>query len=289
MKHLEGFDMKKTKFNEEQLKLYREYLLDAERSKLTIEKYIRDVRAFFNYIHGGELDRGAVLAYKQHLIEKYKPSSVNSMLAALNGFLTFSGRAELKVKPLKIQRKLFIEPEKELAQEEYVRLLETARDGSNERLYLLMQTICATGIRVSELKFITVETVRAGRGEISSKGKRRTVFIIPKLKRVLTDYIERNGIQAGSIFVTRHGTPLSRNRIWADMKSLCENANVSPLKVFPHNLRHLFARLFYSIEKDLGRLADILGHSNINTTRIYTMESGLEHEKIMARLALVYQ
>ena len=272
-----------------QIERFIQHLIYEERSVLTIQKYQRDIQMFCKYCSDKELGRLVILEYKQYLTEKYKPTSVNSMLAATNSYFQFLGCAELTVKPLKIQRSVFSEPERELSKDEYKRLLNSAKRDKNERLYLLMQTICSTGIRVSELKFITVEAVRKGRAEVFSKGKRRTVFITAELKTMLMNYIEKRRLDSGSVFISRNGNPLNRHRIWADMKALCEDANVKAGKVFPHNLRHLFARTFYSIEKDLGRLADVLGHSNINTTRIYTIECGMEHEKILSRLSLVYK
>lgn len=275
-------------YGEHLLTEYTAYLQEAERSSLTIEKYRRDIRAFIQYL-GAEvaITRGRVLEYKEQLKARYAPASVNSMLAAINGFFAFCGRAELRVKPLKIQRAVFLTPEKELTQEEYKRLLDAARGRKNERLNLVMQTICATGIRVSELRFITVQAVELGRATVSSKGKTRIVFIPKALQKLLKSYTGRNRIQTGSVFISRSGRPLSRHTIWADMKALCESAGVEAKKVFPHNLRHLFARCFYALDKDLSRLADILGHSNINTTRIYTIECGREHERLLSRLSLV--
>ena len=209
------------------------------------------------------------------------------MLAAANGFLQFCGWAELRIKLLKIQRSVFIDEEKELSRSEYERLVRAAKQNENERLALVLQTICATGIRVSELKFITAEAVRCGRAEINNKGKLRIVFLSGKLCRLLTDYLNRQGRTQGPVFVTRNGKPLDRSNIWRDMKSLCQSAGVDPKKVFPHNLRHLFAQTFYAVDHDLSRLADILGHSNISTTRIYTAECGNIHAQQIERLHLI--
>ena len=209
------------------------------------------------------------------------------MLTAANGFFRFLGWKELPVKLLRLQKNLFLEESRELTRQEYVRLVNAARQAGNQRLTLVLQTICATGIRVSELRFITVEAVSRGRAEISNKGKRRIVFLPEKLRRLLRSYARAQKITAGAVFITRTGQPLNRSNIWRDMKALCQCAGVAPEKVFPHNLRHLFARIFYSMEKDLSRLADILGHSSVDTTRIYTAESGAVHARQMERMGLV--
>ncbi|MBU9735738.1 tyrosine-type recombinase/integrase [Diplocloster agilis] len=266
---------------------YEIYLLSEERSANTIEKYIRDVRAFFTFLGNSELCKEIVLGWKEQLTRSYAPASVNSMLASLNSFLTWSGLPHLKVKPLKIQRDFYTKPEKELTHAEYGRLIRAAQKKQNDRLALLLQTICATGIRVSELKFITVDAMCTGRATVDCKGKTRTVFLPKELCRILRHYCKKQNIEKGSIFCTSSGTPLDRTNIWRDMKSLCKSAGVEPGKVFPHNLRHLFARTYYQLEKDLSRLADLLGHSSLTTTRIYTMESGIEHEKLLNRMNLV--
>jgi len=281
------YEMNHLKLDENQLIDFENHLIDQERSALTIEKYVRDVKMFFFFMNAEEVTKAKVLAFKKHLSTKYKPTSINSMIAAINGFFDFLERPELKVKPLKIQRSMFSESEKELTREEYKRLLHAAKRKKSQRLYLLIQTIFSTGIRVSELRFITIEALRNGKAQVESKGKHRTVFLVPELRKLLLRYTKQEHITKGSVFVSKRGLPLSRHRIWADMKGLCEDADVERKKVFPHNLRHLFARTFYSIEKDLGRLADILGHSSINTTRIYTMECGHTHEQILQRLSLV--
>ena len=209
------------------------------------------------------------------------------MLAAVNRFLTFLGRNDLRLRPLKIQRALFLPADKELTRADYIRLVQAAQRGDNARLALVIQTICATGIRVSELRFITVEAVQTGRAEVVNKGKRRAVFLPEKLRRLLKGYLRAQKITAGAVFLSRRGNPLDRSNIWRDMKALCQRAGVAPGKVFPHNLRHLFARTYYALEKDLSRLADILGHSNVTTTRIYTAESGAVHAQQIGRLNLV--
>lgn len=266
---------------------FRKYLIEQERSQYTIAKYIHDAKVFLEFTDKQTINKELVIDFKAFLGERYAISSANSMLAAVNHFLKFIGFAELRVKPFKIQRALFVPEEKELCRNEYLRLIEAAKQQKNERLMLIVETICATGIRISELKFITVESVGTGRAEIKCKGKFRTVFLPPQLCKLLNKYIQKQKITAGAVFITKNGKQLDRSNIWRDMKKLCSLTVVSPQKVFPHNLRHLFARTYYSIEKDLSRLADILGHSNVNTTRIYTIESGRTHARQIERLNLV--
>ena len=217
----------------------------------------------------------------------HAPATVNSILAAVNGFFRFMGWKDIAVKLLKIRKALFCDERRELTRAEYARLVSAAQKVGNERLSLVMQTICATGTRVSELRFITVEAVTTGRAEICNKGKRRTVFLPGRLRRLLRKYLQKQKKTAGAVFTTRTGRPLDRSNIWRDMKALCESADVEPGKVFPLNLRHLFARTYYSLEKDLSRMADILGHSSVNTTRIYTMESGGVHQRQLERMGLI--
>ena len=262
------------------------YLILEEKSKLTAEKYIRDVRRFLGWLGRRELSKGVVLEYKTELMEKYAVASVNSILSSLNCYLDFIGRQDCRVKTVKQQRRAFADEGKELTKQEYERLVAAAKE--KPRLCLLMQTICSTGIRVSEHRFITVEAARQGYAEVRLKGKCRIVFLPKKLCKALLRYAKSRHIRNGSIFVTSGGKPLDRCNIWAEMKKLCRTAGVSREKVFPHNLRHLFARTYYSLEKDIVRLADILGHSNINTTRIYTMESGQTHRRQMERVAKLY-
>ena len=266
---------------------YADYLQEQERAGATIQKYVHDLTALLDFLDGGPLTKAALIDWKTQLIEAHAPATVNSMLAAVNGFLSFLGWRELAVKLLKIQRSPFTDANRELSREEYARLVRAAEREGSQRLSLIIQTICATGIRVSELKFITAEAVRTGRAEIVNKGKRRPVFLTDKLRRTLKKYLQKQKITAGAVFVTRTGKPVDRSNIWRDMKRLCESAGVEPGKVFPHNLRHLFARTYYTLEKDLSRLADILGHSNVNTTRIYTAESGLVHARQIERMGLI--
>lgn len=266
---------------------FKEKLQSEEKSLSTISKYLRDVAAFKKWCMERELTKGLVLAYKQELLLRYAPASVNSILSSLNSFFEYIGCHSFRVKLLRIQKQIFTVEEKELSKAEYERLLLAAQRKENKRLYYLMQTICSTGIRVSELRFITAEAVRAGQAHINCKGKMRLVILPKKLCRMLSSYITERKITSGSVFVTKSGRPLDRSNIWSDMKKLCKSANVSREKVFPHNLRHLFARTYYSLQKDIVRLADILGHSSVNTTRIYTMESGETHRQQIQSLDLL--
>ena len=266
---------------------FKEHLILEERSAATVEKYIRDVTAFSFFSDGEEITKETVIAYKRHLQEKYAVRSVNSMLASVNSLFVFLGWHDLKVKSLKLQQQVFCSEEKELTKAEYTRLCRTAERKHNERLNLILQTICGTGIRVSELQYITVEAVKCGEAVVSLKGKTRSVFIVKELKQKLLRYAAEQNIKSGMIFVTRTSKPISRTNIWREMKALCDEANVNPQKVFPHNLRHLFARVFYGIEKDIAKLADILGHSSINTTRIYIISTGTEHRRRMENMRLI--
>ena len=267
---------------------FETYLQNEEKSTNTIEKYIRDVKAFADYTNSLDITKEMVITYKNKLVaDNYAVRSINSMIASLNSLFVFVGWEDLKVKSIKLQRQIYCSEEKELTKAEYLRLVNTAKQKGNERLNLLIQTICSTGIRVSELQYITVEAVKCGEAVVSLKGKTRSVFIVRDLQKKLLRYVAEQGIKSGAIFVTRSGKPMSRTNIWKEMKNLCEQANVNPDKVFPHNLRHLFARTFYGIEKDIAKLADILGHSSINTTRIYTITTGNEHRQRMENMRLI--
>ena len=280
--------MKGKFISEEIIKRFKTYLCEEEKSENTKEKYIRDVRAFAEYVGDKEITKEIVIAYKQNLIDNgYAVKSINSMLASINGLFSFLGWYELRVKSLKVQQQIFCPEEKELTRAEYERLCRTAERKHNERLNLILQTICGTGIRVSELLFITVESVRKGEATVSLKGKTRTIIITKNLQKKLLRYIAEQNIKSGSVFVTKTGKPMSRTNIWREMKNLCIAAEVNPEKVFPHNLRHLFARVFYGIEKDIAKLADILGHSSINTTRIYIVSTGTEHRQRMEQMRLI--
>ncbi len=275
------------KLTNEMIKDFKLYLYEEEKSDNTIEKYMRDIRFFMEWLMDREFDKSVVLEYKRELIEKYAPASVNSMLSSLNALFLYLNWYDMKVKTLKIQRQLFASKDKELTKAEYERLLTAAKNKNNEQLYYLIQTIASTGIRISELSAISVEAVNTGQATINCKGKLRQVFLPKALCKMLKDYIRKRNIKSGSVFVTRTGKPLDRCRVWKLLKDLCESANVSKDKVFPHNFRHLFARTFYSLQKDIVRLADILGHSSVNTTRLYTMESGIEHRKQLQKLGLL--
>lgn len=273
--------------NAAHLREFKEHLHGEERSEATAEKYLRDLRAFFFFMQEKDLTKAAVLDYKAKLLERYAVTSANSMLAAMNAFFRFYGLYELCVKQYKIQKSAFCSEEKELTKAEYIRLIGTARRRGNERLSLIIQTICGCGIRVSELAYITVEAVKRGEAFVNCKGKNRRIFIVAELRRKLLLYIKARGISEGCVFITKRGNPISRHNVWRDMKGLCEDAGVKPSKVFPHNLRHLFARTFYCIEKDIAKLADILGHASINTTRIYIATTGIEHRKKMESMRLI--
>ena len=272
---------------QEKISDFKEHLILEERSAATVEKYIRDTKAFLAFVNGAEVIKEVVIEYKKHLQEKYAVRSVNSMLASINSLFAFLGWHEFKVKSIKLQQQIYCPEEKELTKAEYARLCRTAERKHNERLNLILQTICGTGIRVSELQFITIEAVKQGEATVSCKAKTRSVFIVKELQKKLLRYARSHGIKTGCIFITRTGKPISRTNIWREMKNLCLEAEVSPTKVFPHNLRHLFARVFYGIEKDIAKLADILGHSSINTTRIYIISTGTEHRRCMENMRLV--
>ena len=266
---------------------YLQFLKIQEKSKGTLEKYQRELLDLAKYLAGKKVTREDLVVWKEELEKRYSPAGVNGRLVAANGFFSFFGRYDLGLKLLKIQKEIFMREEKELTRAEYGRLVRTAERKRKERLSLLIQTICATGIRVSELEFITVEAVKRGRAEVNCKGKRRVIFLPARLQKKLKAYAAKKGISEGVIFAAKSGRPLHRGNIWAEMKKLCKDAEVSPEKVFPHNLRHLFARIFYSLDKDIAKLADMLGHSNIETTRIYIMESGRIHRQKLERMRLV--
>ena len=265
---------------------YAQELREEEKSIATIEKYVRDVRAFARYAGTQKLTKDLTISYKRELPTRgYAILSVNSILASLNSFLAFCGRVDCKVKLYRVQKRTYLPASKELNKKEYLRLLSAAKH--DKRLWLLLQTLCSTGIRVSELQYFTVEGIRGGEVTVSCKSKSRSILIPKGLQKLLLQYARSAGIQSGVIFRTRTGRPMNRSNIWAAMKQLCGRANVSPDKVFPHNLRKLFARTFYRADKDIAKLADILGHSSINTTRIYIMSTGAEHRRRMDRLGLL--
>ena len=295
------------------------WLRENEKSAATVEKYAREVGAFVSFLGGGAaakeqtvpmeqaiangqakavakerfaetvqpITKERVIAYKEALAGRYRPATVNGKLAAVNALLVFLGLPECRVKALRVQRQAFCPPERELTEAEYFRLVNAAGRKNNRRLRLLLETVGGTGVRVSELRFITVEAAKAGAATVRCKGKTRTVFLVKALRKKLLDYAAANGISSGPVFVTRTGKPMDRSNVWREMKALCKEAGVNPCKVFPHNLRHLFARKFYALEKDVVKLADILGHSSVDTTRIYTVSSGAEHRRKLERMKLV--
>lgn len=265
---------------------FSDYLLREEKSEATYEKYLRDVRGFMHFVGERPVTKELVVEWKKNLVEQgYAVRSINSMLASVNSLLEFEGWRDCKVKNIRLQRQTYCTEEKELTKAEYMRLLEASK--RNEQLNLVLQTICATGIRVSELRYFTVEAVRCGEITVNCKSKTRTILIPGKLRKLLLSFVKRKRMASGAIFVGRSGKPLDRSSIWRQMKQLCHAAGVKAAKVFPHNLRKLFARTFYGIEKDIAKLADILGHSSINTTRIYIMTTGVEHRRKIERLGLV--
>lgn len=273
----------------EQIAAFASSLVRAERTPATIEKYLRSVRAFFLYLDGQPVTKDAVVAWKEHLqsVGGYSPSTVNASLAAINDLFTFLGWTDCRAHYLKVQRRLFRDAGQELGREDYERLITAARESGRERIALVMETICATGIRVSEVRYITVEAARSGQADIALKGKVRTILLPGKLCRKLLKYARQQKTASGEIFLTKSGKPLSRRQIWAEMKRLCLRAGVAPTKVFPHNLRHLFARTFYQATRDVAKLADVLGHSSIETTRIYLISTGAQHRRDLDRLRLV--
>lgn len=280
--------MEDYKITREQIAAYGCWLRQEERARGTVTQYLRNLRTFVRWLDGRAVTRETVAAWKEHLLEeRYAPVTVNSMLAVLNGFFRFMGWDTLRVKFLKIQRQVFRDQSRELSRDDYGRLVETARSLGRDRLALLMETICATGIRVSEVRYITIEAAQQGRAEVRLKGKVRVILLAPKLCRKLLKYARKQKIASGEIFITRSGKSMGRQQIWSEMKSLCKRVGVEPSKVFPHNLRHLFATVFYRACKDIVKLADVLGHSSIETTRIYLLTTGAEHARHLERLGLV--
>lgn len=271
-----------------QIQAFARHLRLEEKSEATMEKYLRDIRAFARWLDGREISKGLSAAWKAHLVERgYAPASINAKLSALNSLLEFLGLGGCRVKFLRVQRRLFRDAGRELTKAEYQHLLDTAHRLGQERLGLLVEAMGATGIRVSEVRYLTVEAARAGRAEVSLKGKIRTILIPQRLRKKLLQYAKRQKTASGEIFRTRRGSPISRKQIWAEMKALCAKAGVAASKVFPHNLRHLFARVFYSACRDVAKLADVLGHSSLETTRIYLISSGAEHARQLERLHLI--
>lgn len=279
--------MEPRKITEETLAAFARQLGEEERSPATLEKYLREVRQFAAFLGGREVTRELAAAWREELSAHQSPATVNGKLTALDRLLAFLGWEDCRVKHLRVQRQLFRDSARELSREEYARLVETARRLGRGRLSLLMETICATGIRVSEVHYITAEAVREGRTEIALKGKIRTILLPGKLCRKLEKYARQKKITSGELFLTRSGRPMSRKQIWAEMKGVCRAAGVAPSKVFPHNLRHPFARCFYRVSRDVAKLADVLGHSSIETTRIYLISTGAEHARTLDQLRLI--
>ncbi len=280
--------MRQQEITIQQLQPFAQHLEREERSAGTVEKYLRDVRRFFLWLDGKEVNRAALSGWKRHLQQqRYAPATINSMLAAVNAFLRYLGREDCRVRLLRVQRQIFRARERELTRREYDQLVLTAQRSGQERLALVLETVCATGIRISELRYITVEAARYGRAEISLKGKIRVILLPGKLCRKLRQYAKKQRTASGEIFLTRSGGGLGRKQVWAEMKRLCEKAGVAPSKVFPHNLRHLFARTFYRLYRDVARLADMLGHSSMETTRLYLLSTGEEHAKLLEQMRLI--
>ncbi len=280
--------MKEMIITQETLIRFKEFLIKEEKEQATVEKYLRDVRAFAEYTGKKGINKDTVLAYKADLTEKnYAARSINSMLVAIHKLLDFLRLGECKVKLMKIQKEVFCPEHKELTREEYIRLCRVAQTSNRERLYMILQTLAGTGIRISELPYITVDAVRKGEAVVFLKGKTRSILIVRALQEKLLRYIAQQNIKEGAVFVTRSGKAMSRTNIWREMKKLCTDAGVNPGKVFPHNLRHLFARVFYNLEKDIAKLSDLLGHSSIETTRIYIISSGKEHRRVLENMKLV--
>ena len=267
---------------------FKEHLIDNDKSAYTVEKYIRDVMKFKDFAGDNEIVKETTGEYKNYLIRNgYSVRSINSMLSSVNALFEFLNRNDLKVKTIKMQRSVYCPEDKELTRAEYQRLCAAAKMKKNNRLELIIETVCSTGIRIGELKYITVESAKRGEAVVTLKGKTRYVFIPKELKRKLLRYASEQGIRSGMIFVTRTGKAVNRTNVWRDMKNLCKDAGVKPEKVFPHNLRHLFARTFYNIDKDIAKLADILGHSSIDTTRIYIISTGAEHRRLIEKMKLI--
>ena len=278
---------KEIKVTDKLINQFIKYLQEQEKSQSTIVSYKRELFSLQMFFDDSSLNKDSLLRYKTIITKQYKPSTCNVSISAINCFLKYINRQDLFLKPLKIQKTIFEPAEKELTKKDYNKLIKAALINGDERTALAIQTICATGIRVSELQSITVETLRSGQAHICNKGKNRIVFIPKALVNVLKKYVVNHNIASGPIFVTRNNKPLDRSNLWKSMKQLCSVAGVKPSKIYPHNLRHLFAKTYYTQQKNISRLADILGHSSINTTRIYTRESGAVHAKQIEGLGLI--
>lgn len=269
------------------LQSFKDVLYNNEKSRATIDKYVRSMERLSEFLEGRDISKELLIRYRDELLQKCKAQTVNGVLSAINAYLDYCGMSDMKMRLLRVQRQPFLEASRELSREEYKRLLSAARRRKDHRLYMLLLTLGSTGIRISELVFITVEAVRNGQAQINLKGKNRTVILQKELCSKLGMYVKKRGIKSGSIFQTRSGRPVDRSNICHDMKKLSLEAKVEPCKVFPHNLRRLFARAFYGIERNLAHLADVLGHSKIETTRIYVAVSANAHEKILNKMQLI--
>ena len=279
--------MKERRITEADVERFQKEMMENEKAEATIKKYVREAECLKNFLNGSCLTKEILLNYRDRLIKNYQAQTVNGKLSAVNGFLEAIGLPALRLKFFRVQRRAFIDEKRELTEAEYRRLLSAAKAQGNNRMYCLLMTIAGTGIRISELRFITVKAVKKGRAEIRLKGKTRTILLTKELRSRLLKYISQCGISNGCVFRTRSGRPLDRSNVCHDMKKLCRDAAVDPNKVFPHNLRHLFARVFYAVEKNLAHLADVLGHSSIETTRIYVAASAREYEKTLCRMRLI--
>lgn len=266
---------------------FRIYLRENERAESTVQKYVREVERLSEFLAGESITKEKILQYREVLKGRYQARTVNGKLSAINAYVSFVGTENCKVKLLRIQNRPFVDPSRQLEEREYHKLLLAAKKMKKERLYYMLLSICGTGIRVSELQYITVESVREGKAEINMKGKNRIILLSKGLLKKLEEYIEKYHITSGSVFQTRNGNPVNRSNICREMKKLCEYAGVNQTKVFPHNLRHLFARKYFEVEKNISLLADVLGHSSIETTRIYVAASASEHERIIEKVNLI--
>ncbi len=277
------------RITQKKLQRFMEYLYEEEKSPATVQKYMRDITKLMEFARGQNLDKRKIIEYKEMLRDskKYQLSSINSFLAAANSFFAFMGWQDLKVKTFRIQKKVFVPENKDLTKEEYRRLVRTAKEKGKMRLALILETICVTGIRISELAEITVSSVVKGMAVIYGKGKVRQILIPGELQKKLLYYIRKRNLNKGAVFQTSGKKAINRSNIWREMRALCEDAQVKEDKVFPHNLRHLFAKSFYQVEKDIAKLADVLGHSNIETTRIYIKTTSLEYRKQIEAMGLV--
>ena len=286
-KRMGGIAMEERRLTAAILKSFQAELIKQERAPATIEKYMHDIRTFAAWLGNREVTSETVHEWKKSLTDNFKPGTVNGKLAALNALFTFTGWTDCRARSLKLQRRAFRDDARELTRDEFYRLVTTAERLDKERLALLLEAIGSTGVRVSEVKYFTVEAARLGRAEIALKGKIRTILLPGKLCKKLLKYARKQKIASGEIFLTRSGKPINRKQIWAEMKALCKQAGVAPGKVFPHNLRHLFAQTFYHQTHDVVKLADVLGHSSLSTTRIYLISTGAEHRKELEKLQLV--